>query len=215
MDIPDEKLQEFESTLKEIRDAAISDSKLFSDRDFRRAIIWLSFGFSLVIAAFCVAGHTLVASRDPSAGNPSTLIFWAFIILLAIGGTIKITLISRIMARKNKTLASVLRIIYGKGPVTVLIAAIASIIVTSAFFISAGLGPLIISLSAVLISFGLFTLDMRIRLPEFRALAWSLLISGLLTLFFVQQSPWLWGGLVWGGSFFVLGVDGLIAMRAS
>lgn len=215
MNISDEKLQEFESTLKEIRDAAVSDSKLFSDRDLRKTFTWLSLGFSAVIAVFCVAGHSLVGGSDEAVAMYSTLIFWTFIILLVIGGTIKITLISRVMARKNRTIVSLFRIIYGRGPITVIIAAVMSIFATSAFFISAGLGTLMISLSAVLISFGLFSLDMRVRLPEFRALAWSLLISGLITLFFVQQSPWLWGGLAWGGSFFVLGVAGLVSMRAS
>ncbi|MEN6297079.1 MAG: hypothetical protein ABFC92_03925 [Rectinema sp.] len=215
MNISDQKLQEFESTLKEIRDAAISDSKLFSDHDFRRAITWLSFGFSIVITAFCVAGHALIGNGDAATTHAAILMFWIFIILLAIGGTIKITLISKIMARKNKTLFSVLRIVYGRGPLAVIIAAIVSIVVTSAFFMTAGPGSLAIPLSAMFISFGVFALDLRIRLPEFRALGWSLLILGSTALFFVQESPWLWGGLVWGGSFFALGVAGLFAMRAS
>ncbi len=213
MDISDEKLREFESTLKEIRDAILSDSRLFLDRDLRRVFTWLSLGFSIVIAGFCIAGNALIGGDEPAA-TYSTLMFWAFIVLLAIGGTIKVALISRVMARKNRTIASLFRIIYGKGPIGVIIAAAISIVATAAFFISEGLGSLTISLSAVLISFAIFSLDTRIRLPEFRVFGWSLLILGLATLFFIHDSPWLWGGLVWGGSFFVLGVAGLISMRA-
>jgi hypothetical protein len=215
MNISEEKLREFESALREIRDAALSDSKLFSDHELRKTFCWLSLGFSFATAVFCIAGHTLTGRGGRAEAMHSTLIFWAFIILLTIAGTIKITLISRTMARKNRTIVSLFRTIYGKGPANVVVAAIISICAFSVFFISVGLGTLMISLSAVLISFGLFSLDTRLRLPEFRALAWSLLALGLMTLFLVQNSPWLWGGLTWGGSFFVLGVAGLISMRAS
>lgn len=63
MNISDEKLHEFESTLAEIRDAILSDSRLFLDRDLRRVFTWLSLGFSIVIVGFCIAGNALISMR--------------------------------------------------------------------------------------------------------------------------------------------------------
>jgi hypothetical protein len=70
-------------------------------------------------------------------------------------------------------------------------------------------------MSAIFAAFAVFALDIRIQLPEFSALGWTLLALGLVSLFFIRESPWLWGGIVWGGSFVSLGIAGIVASRAS
>lgn len=215
MNISDQKLKEFEAALREIREAANHEAGIFHDKDLRKTFIWLSLGFSIVIVAFCIAGHFLISESGTSGTSSAGIIFWTFAIMLAVGAAIKITLLSRIMGRKNKSIASLLRVIYGKGPASVIIAALLAVVVICVFLVTEGLGPLAVSMSAIFAAFAVFALDIRIQLPEFSALGWTLLALGLVSLFFIQGSPWLWGGIVWGGAFVSLGIAGIVASRAS
>lgn len=196
MDISEEKLREFESTLKEIRDAALSDAQIFSDRSFRKGMAWMSFAFGILIAAFCVAGALLFGTGAGTSLSAS-LMLWAFVLLFVAGGILKFVLVSRVTARQNKSLRSSLQVIYGRGPLAATLASFISVAVAAVFFISTGMGELVISLSAIFIAFCFFALDVRIRLPEFRIYGWALLVTGLGTLFFVQRAPWLCGAIVW------------------
>jgi hypothetical protein len=87
MDISNNKLHEFETTLREIRDAALSDTSLFTDREFRKTMIWLSYGFGALIAIFCILEDAVIA-KSASASLPS-IIIWSFIAVIALGALLK------------------------------------------------------------------------------------------------------------------------------
>ena len=135
MDISEEKLREFESTLKEIRDAALSDAQIFSDRSFRKGMAWMSFAFGILIAAFCVAGALLFGTGAGTSLSAS-LMLWAFVLLFVAGGILKFVLVSRVTARQNKSLRSSLQVIYGRGPLAATLASFISVAVAAVFFIS-------------------------------------------------------------------------------
>ncbi len=203
MNIPDNKLQEFETTLKEIRDTVLSDFSLFADLAFRKATRLLAFGFGTVIAIFCSLGF-FINNSSPGSPLPSVMI-WVAVLVVACGACIKLITFSRIMRQKNKTIFNLMRVIYGKSPVSLLIAVIVAIAGSMTFLISRGDGVFAVSFSAIFIAFGVFALNTRIRLPEFMSLGWFLFAGGLLSLFIIEKSPWLWGGLLWAGAFFTLG----------
>lgn len=207
MDIPESKLLEFESTLREIRDAVLSDTSLFADREFRRAVRILAFGFGVAIAAFCAIGQT-VSSASPNSPLPSAMI-WAAVAILAIGGVFKLITFSRIMRKKNKTIMNLMRIIYGKSPVSILAAVVIVTAASTVALISRGEGALALSFAAIFIAFGVFALNLRIRLSEFGALGWFLLVGGAASLFVIESAPWIWAGALWTGAFFTLGLASL------
>jgi len=208
MDIPESKLQEFENTLKEIRDTVLSDFSLFADLAFRRATRLLAFGFGAAIALFCAFGY-FAHRQGPGSPLPSAMI-WIAVAVVTIGGCVKIVTFSRIMRQKNKTIFNLLRIIYGKSPVSLLVAVVAAIAASMVFLISRGEGVLAVSFSAIFIAFGVFALSARIRLPEFTTLGWFLFAGELLSLFIIESSPWIWGGILWAGAFFTLGIASLL-----
>ena len=211
MEITESKFREFERTLKEIRDTVLSDSSLFTDLAFRRATRLLAFGFGTAIAIFCVFGY-FPHERGPESSLTSAMI-WIAVAVVAIGACVKIITFSRIMRQKNKTIFNLLRIIYGKSPVSLLMAVVAAISASMVFLISHDEGVFAVSFSAIFIAFGVFALTPRIRLPEFATLGWFLFAGGLLSLFIIEDSPWLWGGILWSGAFFTLGIASLLYTR--
>lgn len=212
MDISESKLREFENTLKEIRDTVLSDAAFFADKKFRKATMLLSFAFSAIIAIFCALGYA-ISTNLPGSPLPTALIWTAFAVLV-VGATVKLKIFSGLMRQRNKTIFTLLRAIYGKSPRSVLVGAIAAVAVVSVFLVSRSRGALAVSFAAIFLSFGVFVLSTRIRLPEFLTLGWFLLASGLASLFFIEGAPWLWGGIVWAGSLFALGIAGFALTRS-
>ncbi len=211
MNISENKLREFETTLKEIRATVLSDSGLFADLAFRKATRILAFGFGAAIAVFCALGYF---AHGQGAGSPlPSAMIWIAVAVVAVGACIKVVTFSRIMRQKNKTIFNLLKIIYGKSPVSLLVAVIAAIAVSTVFLISRGEGVFAVSFSAIFIAFGVFALIPRIRLPEFTTLGWFLFAGGLLSLFMIEDSPWIWGGMIWGGAFCALGIASLLCTR--
>lgn len=215
MDISKKKIEEFEETLREIRFAVNQEADLFRTPDMRKAITGLSYGFSAAIAGLCIAGARVQAASPAGSGTAMVFVAAAFILAAVAGGILKAVLFTRIMAKRNRSLSSLLKIIYGTSVVSVIAGALVSILVLSLFFLRQGSGILIIPFSAIFMAFAVFGLTARIRLPEFMVLGWAMLCLSLVSLFFIAGSPWLWSGIVWGGSFLALAIAGSLFKSAS
>lgn len=215
MDIPKKKIEDFEETLREIRQAVNQEAELFRTPDMRRAITGLSYGFSAAIAGLCIAGAKIESSAEAGSRSVMVYVAAAFILVIVAGGILKAVLFSRIMAKRNRSLSSLLKIIYGTSVVSVIAGALVSILVLALFFFKQGSGILVVPFSALFMAFAVFGLAARIRLPEFLVLGWAMLCLSLVAVFFIAYSPWLWSGIVWSGSFFALAAAGSLFKSAS
>ncbi len=214
MDLSQKKIEEFEETLREIKNAVTQESELFRTPDIRKTMCGLSYGFSISIAALCIAGARIRSSSGASQ-NAMAFLIGAFVLMIIAGGILKLALFSRIMAKRNRTLSSLLKIVYGSSAISVIAGACISTLGSAFFFFQQGSGTLLVPFSALFMSFVVFSLAARIRLPEFLVLGWAMLILGFLALFFIGQHPWLWSAIVWSGSFLALAVAGSLFKSAS
>ena len=62
---------------------------------------------------------------------------------------------------------------------------------------------------AIFFAFPCNGLGLMVQRPEYLVMGWFTLVTGLLSLFFMESMPFAWSGIIWGGAFFIFGVVGL------
>lgn len=210
MPLSEETLREFEKTLREIREAVDQGDSVLRSHSLRKAIAWLALLLGLAILLFFLAARFLGTAQAAQESLWLTGTLVAFILAI---GTVKFIVLGRIMKREHGTIATLLRMVYGKRPGIVVAASGISMGAVMVWCIVSGNGPLAIPLSAMFGAIASLALDMLVNLPEYKVFGGLLLTLGLLSLFFAAGDPLLWAAIVWAVPPVGMGVAALLDMR--
>lgn len=180
------------------------------------AIISLPLGLSLI--AFCAITQALVLRRGSfSALSPAWKIASGlfFGIYFLIGGVLKWVYLNR-KARsveEGANYLTVLRAVYGGSWLHLNVPAILCMLFSIVTAILSGHPWYAVPCVAVFVAFPFNSLGLMAQRPEYLAMGWYSLASGLTSLFFIEAMPFAWSGIVWGGGFLVFGIVGLATQR--
>jgi hypothetical protein len=205
---PTPTIEELELTLSELRSAvkasnpllkAVASSSLYS-------ALSLVFGAVLVVALLV----TRSALTNPTFGGFGVWSWIFFIVVLAAGGVVKVIASAKLAAKHgNRGFYSLMASIFG-GKASSLIASSAVAIAGGiVFLVSVHRAWYIVPISAIYTGIASHAMDLLIDLPEYRVLGWVSLLSGIVSLFFIQADPLLWTAIVAASVFIIFGAVGL------
>jgi hypothetical protein len=174
----------------------------------------LSIPFGLFVVAFCTGTQILVTrlgsfSAVPAAWKIAAGIFLA--LFFAVGSSLKWSFLAR-QARKVEEGANfwtVIRSIYGGTWLHLNLPAILCALLVPVLAILAGHPWYIVPGVAIFLVFPCNSMGLAVQRPEYLAAGWYMLISGLVSLFFMESMPFIWAEVIWGGYLLVFGVLGL------
>jgi hypothetical protein len=174
----------------------------------------LSIPFGLFVVAFCTGTQILVTrlgsfSAVPAAWKITAGIFLAF--FFAIGWSLKWSFLAR-QARKVEEGANfwtVIRSIYGGTWLHLNLPALLCMVLVPVLAVLAGHPWYIVPGIAIFMAIPCNSLGLVVDRPEYLAAGWYALLSGLLSLFFMEGAPFVWAEVIWGGYLLVFGVLGL------
>lgn len=187
----------------------VADSRLY-------ALLTLPFG--LFILVFFLGTHFLLGGGGSFAALPAAwrIAFWAFLACFFVaGGVAKVVIIGR-RARALDAEAgfgSVVKAAYGGALLHVNVPALVAMAVVSAYAACSGHPWLILPATAVFFALVCNVLGALVGQKEYFLTGWYALVSGLASLFFVEEAPFLWVAVVYGGIFLVFGAGSLVSRR--
>jgi hypothetical protein len=184
-----------------------------------KAYAILSFPLGILLLANCLLTHFLIGASGSFESIPSgwkTVIIVVFAIIVTVGFISKWIVLGRRAAqvRNGANFFTVVEAIYGGHWSHVSLPLVLCMSGTSFFFARSG-HPWLIA-SFVPLFLGSFC-NMAAKLldrREYLYTGWYLILSGLVSLFFIESSPFVWFAVVWAGTFIVFGAAGLAAGRS-
>jgi hypothetical protein len=204
-------LEDIVASLSELRSAVKRNNPLLRTvaTSMLYPILGLVYGTALTL--YCLLAHNASIGGQNSLESVSALAVPILIVLLLTGGIAKIIVTKNITAKyDSKGFRLLLKAIYGgKSGVLIANAAIA-ILAGIVFLLRSGEPWYIVPVSAIFISFAAHSLDIMIDLLEYRVLGWSALVSGIFALFFIKNAAWLWTAAVFGSTFMIFGIVGIV-----
>jgi hypothetical protein len=174
----------------------------------------LSIPFGLFVVAFCTGTQILVTrlgsfSAVPAAWKITAGIFLA--LFFVIGSSLKWSFLAR-QARKVEEGANfwtVIRSIYGGTWLHLNVPAMLCAVLVPVLAILAGHPWYIAPGIAIFLAIPSNSMGLIVDRPEYLAAGWYALISGLVSLFFIEALPFVWAEVIWGGYLLVFGLVGL------
>lgn len=179
-----------------------------------RSYAILSIPFGLLILAFCLASHFLVLSYGSFQAVPAawkTVSWIAFAAFLAAGWVVKWVIISKRAAQleRGATFMTAVRAMYGNSWVNLSLPATLSLVALVAFAILVGRPWYIVPAAAACLGLICLSIGQAVERKEYIATGWYSLVSGIVSLFFVESAPFIWTAVVWAGIFLVYAAAGL------
>jgi hypothetical protein len=136
---------------------------------------------------------------------------WIFLVLvLAAGGAVKVIVSAKLAAKYGKSsFYSLIISIFGGKASSLIASSAVAILGGIVFLVSVHRPWYIVPITAIYSGIASHALDLLIDLPEYRVLGWTALLSGIVSLFFIQADPLLWTAIVIASIFILFGVVGL------
>jgi len=213
-------LDSIQRDIEELRKAINKNQPLLREIADSRIFAILALPIGVLVSAFCIASHFLVAAYGSFAAVPRA---WKIISALCAalffigGGVGKWMLLSRRAAEieRGATTMSVLRSMYGKPFFHANMPAVLCMVVIPLFAIWTGHPWYAVSAAGLFLGFAANALASIVRGPEYVAMGWFALLSSLASLFFIEGAPFLWTAAIWGGSFLLYGGTKLLGTRGA
>lgn len=210
---PTPTIEELELTLSELRSAVKASNPLLKDvaSSSLYPALSLAFGAVLVVALLV----TRSALKDPGFGGFGVWSWIFFAVVLAAGMVVKILASAKLAAKHGKQgFYALMAALFG-GKTSALIASSAVAVLGGiVFLVFIHRAWYIAPVTAIYAGIASHALDLLIDLPEYRVLGWVSLLSGIVSLFFIQADPLLWTAIVTASVFVVFGVVGLLCASA-
>lgn len=208
------QLESMSRDIEELRKAVRKANPFLRSVVEIRSYSIISIPFGLLIVAYCLLSHFLILEYGSVQNLPAwwSTLSWSGLALFAVGGAFaKWMIINRraAQAEEGANFWTALRAIYGGGWVNLNLLIAICMLVLVAFLIWAGRPWYLVPSMAICLSFACSSIAMTVEAREYLATGWYALGTGLLSLFFVEASPFIWTAVVWAGVFLVFGVTGL------
>ncbi len=179
-----------------------------------RSLAILSIPLGALVLAFCLACHFLVRSYSSLAAVPEgwKQAFWIALALVIAGGSaVKWLLLGKRAAQveRDATVFTAVKALYSGGwlnlnlPITlcIVVVAVFSGLVGHPWYIAAEVAIFMgLVCNSFAVSFGR---------REYLLTGWYAVLSGLLSIFFIESAPFIWLAVVWSGIFFVYAASGI------
>ncbi|MDP3178946.1 MAG: hypothetical protein Q8M76_13650 [Spirochaetaceae bacterium] len=208
-------LDSIQRDIEELRKAINKNQPLLREIADSRIFAILALPMGVLISAFFIASHFLVAAYGSFETVP---LAWKVVSVLCsalffIGGGVgKWILISRRAAEieTGATTMSVLRSMYGKPLFHANMPAVLCMVAIPIFAVWTGHPWYAVSAAGLFLGFAANGFAALVRGPEYVVMGWFALLSSLASLFFIEGAPFLWTAVIWGGSFILYGAIGLL-----
>jgi hypothetical protein len=183
-------------------------------RDY--AVISLILGF--LVIAFCLASHFLIAAYGSFWATPAwwKLSSWiALAVFFGLGAIAKWLIIGKRAAETEKgaTFFTVIQAMYGGVWANMNLPILVCIATVAAFAIRIGHPWYLIPAFGVFMGLACNAIALSVEAREYFLMGWYSLAAGLLSLFFIEEAPFVWTAIVLGGIFFVYGFSGMALSR--
>jgi hypothetical protein len=210
------ELENLRADVEELKRAVKRNNPFLREVVSGRLFSMASISLGLFVAAFCAGTQILIAQRGSFSAVPAEWKIVAWIILglfFVVGGPIKWIFFSRKAqsVEDGANFFSIIRAVYGGSSVHLYLPGVICVLLVPVFAILAGHPWYIVPGVAIFMTLPCNSLGFMVQRPEYLALGWYGLIAGLSSLFFMEATPFVWSGIIWGGAFLVFGIVGLVA----
>lgn len=181
---------------------AVAESRLYP-------ILALVYG--LIIVLFCLVIRDSIASGQADTSGLGQALPWIILILLLfMGGVIKVILTKRLSIKFGQGgFGKIVLTIFGGKTLTIYLSTSIALTAGIVFAIKAGHPWYILPLASFMVSIISFFMDILIDLIEYKIMGWIALCVGIFSLFLVESDPFLWAAIVAGGIFCGFGLSGI------
>ena len=202
-------IEELERSLSELRSAVRASNPLLRAVASSHLFPALSLFLGTACIVFCLWARA--AAMDSAGDGPGTW-SWIFLaVLIAAAGFGKIFLTSRLASRHGgRGFYSLMTAIYGRTTAPLVAGSVASAIGSIVFLIHIGHPWYIVPIMAIAAGLASHAMNILIDLAEYRILGWFSLLTGIVSLFFIETDPFLWTAIVTAAVFVVFGAVGLV-----
>jgi len=179
-----------------------------------RSLAILSIPLGALVLAFCLACHFLVQSYSSLAAVPQAWkqAFWIALALVVVGGSaVKWLILGRRAAQieRGATVITAVKAVYSGGWLNLNLPITLCIVVVGLF--SGLIGHPWYIAAEVSVFMGLICNSFAVAFDrrEYLLTGWYAVISGLVSIFFIESAPFIWLAVVWSGLFFVYAASGI------
>jgi len=208
-----EELEGLKSDLKKVRAAVNRHSPLFREIAANDFLAKISLPYAFLVILFGLGTHillkgTLNYSLLPPWWLPS---LWVFLVLLLIvGSVVKMRFLGKGAAARGARVWAVVISVWGNEWFHVNAATALVFLGVSLFAAGAGHAWYILSAASVWFGIYLNAGGAIARRKEYYVSGWFGVVSGLVSLAYVEASPWLWLAITEGGMLLLFGIGGLL-----
>ncbi len=204
--------------IKELKGSVHKANPFLRDTMALRAYAIMCIPLGIILLAVCLGAHFLVSAYGTFGAIPQAwkiACFTIFALLIVVGWVSKWIILDRraSQVRVGANFLSVIEAMYGGHWFSISAPLVLSMVVTSVFLARIGHPWLAVSFTALFLGPFCNTVAKLLDRNEYLYTGWYLILSGLVSLFFMESAPFIWLAVVWAGTFFVLGFAGLAATR--
>lgn len=212
------ELEALQSDIGELRKAVRKANPFLRSVVEIRSYALLALPLGFLILAYCLFSHFLILEFGSAENLPpwwSTLSWSALAFFLVACAVAKWLIISRRAAQieEGATFLTAIKAMYGGGWVNLNLPLALCILVMIPFLIWIGHSWYLVPALAIFLGLSASSVAQTVEAREYLATGWYALVTGLLSLFFIEASPFLWTAVVWAGVFLVFGFTGFIGKR--
>ncbi|HUX42367.1 MAG TPA: hypothetical protein VMV83_14460 [Rectinemataceae bacterium] len=211
-----EELEELKSDLRIVREAIDKHRPLLRDVASSNFLAVISLPFALLFLGFGIGTQVLIDTRGGFDALPGwwRVLFWIAAFLTVVGGgIIKIFFFNKRASEVGTGLREVMFAFWGREWIHLVLSSLVVFSCVSAFALLNG-HPWYV-LPAFSIWYGIYIniIAIVVRRLEYYAAGWFGVAAGALSLFTIENAPWLWLGVLIGGVLLLFGILGLLPQR--